>query len=1695
MKKLYFILVFCLVFVLPSKTLLAQATSVTPTPKSTTICEGDVTTITFTPAGSCTGTYEYQILDGLTVIQAWSAATTFNASNTSSITYTVELRCSNSPGTVVSDTFLVDVITEPTVTGNLTICSGDSTVLTASGSTPPLEWWDSATGGTQLSATATYTTPNITSTTTYYTQGSGVTGGGSGKILITECGLAGFSGNVSADYLEVSNLYATPVNTTGWVAAVSSSYTNINSVNTILWNMPNSFNACSVVSRNDISSDPNYWGNNIMWNPGANTSFRSWAIIIDDLGNVVDFAVWGWTAADIATFNPTINGFSITLGPEWIGGGISSQCNTTGGVPFSIQRIGNNDNNTLADFVCQASTVDVVNPGLICGWAPLTCRFPVTVTVDPIPTVTAPATATYCVGDNVPTSSYTSTPTGGTFTWTNSNTAIGLPANGTGNTPVFSATNSTNAPITATITVTPNVNGCTGTPSSYTITIDPSPTVTVPTNTSYCVGDNVPAASFTSNPTGGTYTWTNSNTTIGLPASGTGNTPIFTATNTTSSPITATIAVTPTLNGCIGTPVNYTITVNPTPTATVPTNATYCAGDNVPASNYSSTPTGSTYTWTNTNTTIGLAAAGTGNTPIFTATNTTNSPVTATIAVTPTLNGCIGNPVNYTITVNPIPTPPTVLNASICPNNSTTLTATSPGGSYDWYDAAVGGTLLFTGAAYTTPNLTANTSYWVQTTLNGCTSSRAQVDVTIAATLTVNAGLDDTICIGQPYTLGVSPNGAGYSFDWNEAGNLNFSTVFNPSVNPITTTSYWVTVTDPTFCIGTDTVNITVNPVPSITAPANGTYCDGVNVPASSYAGTPAGGTFTWTNSDPTIGLAASGTGNTPTFTATNTTNSPITATITVTPLLNGCIGASVNYTITVNPIPNAPTSSGVSICTNNTATLTATAPGGTYEWYDAAINGTLLLNGPTYTTPILNANTSYWVQTTVNGCTSPRTQVDVTITSGLTVSAGINDTICNGQSYTLGATPNGTSYNYIWDEPGNLNFSNVFNPIVNPIITTTYTVTVTDASNCTGTNNVTITVNQLPIATVPTNATYCNGNLVPASSFSSLPAGGTFTWTNSDPTIGLAASGTGNTPAFTATNSTSVAIAATITVTPTFNGCVGSDSTYTITINPTPTLTAPANNSYCNGDPIPSSAFISNPAGGTFTWTNTNTTIGLGTNGVGNTPAFNGINTSANPTTAIITVTPTVSGCIGTPSNYEITVNPTPTVIVTANTTICNGDLVPVSAYSSTPSGATFNWTNTDNTIGLAANGTGNTPAFNAINGSATPVTATITVTPTANGCIGIPSSHTITVNPGAIANVTSNIIECVGTFIPASSFTSTPAAGTFTWTNSDPTIGLAASGTGNTTAFAATNSTNSPITSTISVIATAGGCPGVASTYTITINPIVSASTDTAICPGDSILIGGNYISGAGTYSETLISVYGCDSILTINLTVNVVPIDSIPISICFGDSTYIEGNYYDTTGIYTFNYTSSSGCDSILIYDLTVNNLPNFNINASGNTSINLGESVDLAVLPGVVGTTYSWEPPTGLDCIFCQNPTATPLETTWYFVTVTNTEGCQLIDSVYLEVDPSSNIYVPNIFSPNGNEPNNIYYIRGKGIQQFNLVIFNRWGQSVFESTDIKNGWDGTKNGTPLNQGVFVYKLNATFYSGEEFNQTGNITLVR
>jgi hypothetical protein len=212
---------------------------------------------------------------------------------------------------------------------------------------------------------------------------------------------------------------------------------------------------------------------------------------------------------------------------------------------------------------------------------------PVTVTINPVPAVTAPSNQVYCAGTATSAISLSGTPTGVTYS-ISGGAAIGL-ANATGLTeiPSFTPVNTGSAPSTTIITITPSANGCTGLAKTYEIVVNPVATMVANADVVKCNGISVPAINFSTTQTGGTvtYAWTNNNTNIGLAASGTGNIATFTASNSTCVDEVATIIVIPTFtNGsasCPGIPDTFTITVHPTPNATISAASQLCQGSAV----------------------------------------------------------------------------------------------------------------------------------------------------------------------------------------------------------------------------------------------------------------------------------------------------------------------------------------------------------------------------------------------------------------------------------------------------------------------------------------------------------------------------------------------------------------------------------------------------------------------------------------------------------------------------------------------------------------------------------------------------------------------------------------------------------------------------------------------------------------------------------------------------------------------------------------------------------------------------------------------------------------------------------------------------------------------------------------------------------------------------------------------------------
>lgn len=1122
------------------------------------------------------------------------------------------------------------------------------------------------------------------------------------------------------------------------------------------------------------------------------------------------------------------------------------------------------------------------------------------VTVNPIPVVTVPASYSVCNGTTTVATAFSSSPSGISYTWTNSNTAIGLEAGGTGNVPAFIATNTSTSDISGTITVTPTLNGCAGPASVYTITVKPLPVIIAPGNITACSGTIIPESIFNSlqgGPT--TYTWTNSNTAIGLAASGNGNLPAFTATNNTLSPITSTINVTPTLNGCIGPVTSYTITVNPIPLINGLSNSIVCSGATIPASNFTSNIPGTTYNWTNSNTAIGLAAGGTGNIPSFTAINSSISAISTTITVTPVSNGCPGQQIIYTITVNPLP----VISSAIatpesqCNINDGTITITASGIQPLEYSINGGNAFVQNGGNFT--GLAAGSYSVVVRNANGCIINGPTLSVSSPGAPPqpdINAYVSP-VCQGEPLILSIlNPNPLA-TYTW--TGPLGFSasgaSVIRSNSDPSMSGNYAVTATVNACVSASKIFNIQVDPKPTLIVPQNQNYCKGAVVPEHIFNSTPPGSTISWTNSNPAIGLPASGIGNIPSFTASNNTNTPITASISVTPSLNGCPGQTYTFTINVNPTPVVSNPGSSVVCAGETipaGNLISNIPATSYSWTNSNTAIGLPASGTGNLPSFIATNSSgsaisatITIIPLLNGCAGNPISYTITVNPlpVITTALATNETVCNLSDGTITITASGTQpLEYSID--GGSTFVQNGGKFLN-LSAGSYSVVVRNTSGCIFIGP-TLSIASPGAPPQPAINAYvspvCQGEPLILSILNPDPDPlVTYRWTGP---LGFTATGV----SVTRPNS-NISMSGTYAVAAILNSCVSVSKIFDIKVNPLPAIVVPPNQSYCKGVTVPESIFNSTPPGATLSWTNSNPAIGLAASGSGNVPAFTAINNTLAPITATITAIPSLNGCNGLPYTYTITINPEPTVTVPLSFTICSGASISASSFGANIAGVTYAWTNSNASIGLAASGNGNVPEFTAVNTTSSEIQASITVTPTINGCTGPSSSYIITVKP--LPKVSNSLTQmlCTQSSSKEVELTSNIPGTTFTWTASAPASvsGYATNGTNKIPVQFLTNSGLTPEFITYTIVPFNNGCTGPESKYTIMVNPLPTAT-----------------ISGGKN------ACYGATSTLSVKLT------GKAPWSI-----TYTDGvSPVTINGIGSSTYTFNVGSDSTRTYRIT-------------------------------------------------------------------------------------------------------------------------------------------------------------------------------
>jgi len=204
------------------------------------------------------------------------------------------------------------------------------------------------------------------------------------------------------------------------------------------------------------------------------------------------------------------------------------------------------------------------------------------------------------------------------------------------------------------------------------------------------------------------------------------------------------------------------------------------------------------------------------------------------------------------------------------------------------------------------------------------------------------------------------------------------------------------------------------------------------------------------------------------------------------------------------------------------------------------------------------------------------------------------------------------------------------------------------------------------------------------------------------------------------------------------------------------------------------------------------------------------------------------------------------------------------------------------------------------------------------------------------------------------------------------------------------------------------------------------------------------------------------------------------------------------FNTAGIYTVQQivSNNNGADT-LTSTIEVNPTPT--INAGLDVTIDLGESTTL-IATGSVGT-YTWSPPTWLSCYVCSSTTSTPEGsegTIPYTVTIVDSNGCLASDEVSVTIDQNITLFIPNVFSPNGDGNNDVFYVKGVGIQIINFLVYNRWGELMFESQNIGSGWDGTYLGKSSPEGTYVYIIEYSYLKQNNLireSKIGSITLLK
>jgi gliding motility-associated-like protein len=771
-------------------------------------------------------------------------------------------------------------------------------------------------------------------------------------------------------------------------------------------------------------------------------------------------------------------------------------------------------------------------------------------------------------------------------------------------------------------------------------------------------------------------------------------------------------------------------------------------------------------------------------------------------------------------------------------------------------------------------------------------------------------------------------------------------------------------------------------------------------------------------------------------------------------------------------------TASGTTICSGTTATLAATVTGtapGTVTWYSSQFGSTSVGTGTSFTTPTLTTTTTYYVGVCPGG--SFRIPVIVTVNPSPTINTAsmvIGNESCTGNDGSITGIVVTGATSMTWNGTSSASAD------ITGLTAGNYTLVATSGSCSTTAGPFTVgssggpTINTAAMVITHTTCGNTNGSITGITATGSGTL--TYTWNGNSSANANLSNVVGGNYTLAVTDGT---------------GCTSSVGPFTINASSAPVL------DITNLNVTDETCSLNNGAISGITMSGGTNPITITWNG-NPSGSLNLTNLPGGNYTLVVT---DAAGCSDTEGPIVVAAFAGPilddaSAIITNTTCGFNNGSITGIQISGGTAPLTFDYNGTTN------------PSADISNLASGSYTLTIT---DGNGCTVSSLPYTIASSTGISLTATGTNPSCFGTTDGSIAANTTGGSGTYTYTWN---------GTSSSSPFSGIGS------GTYTVIATDGNACSDTSIVVLTDPAAINASISgtNLICSGQSTTLtasGASIFSWSTSESTASITVTPaattnyfvvvsdgtCIDTATITVTVNAVPVAAISgdTVLCTGESTVLTGSggttYAWSTGGTSSSETIAPATSGTITLTATNNcgsDVISVNVIVNADPTADAGSDVTIALGAGTTlspsgGTSYVWSPSGGLSCSACENPYASPTSTTTYTVTVTDANGCSASDDVTVIVDAVFVLFIPDAFSPNGDGNNDILFVRGAGIMEFEFKLYDRWGEMIFSTTELNTGWDGTNKGKALNTGVFVYAIEGKYLNGENFSQKGNITL--